>query len=234
MVRQLSLRAVASMRRDTNNRRERLFKQFGVSTPFTITTASSAGGSQPMGLLQMRSGLAATTLFGMVVIATADAGGTKPSLGLGRTPTKAEVVACDTAISPDGKELPPGQGTAKQGAQLYTQKCAFCHGATGKEGHDALLVSGQGSLATANPVETIGSFWPYATTIYDYVWRAMPFYAPGSLAPDEVYGLTAYLLYLNGIIGENDAINAQTLPQIRMPNCDGFRPDPASDRCVSR
>lgn len=182
-----------------------------------------------MGLWQMCSGFAATTLFGLVVIAAADASGTKPSLGLGRTPTKAEVVVEDTAISPDGKELPPGQGTVKQGAQLYTQKCAFCHGATGKEGPDAILVGGQGSLTTANPVETIGSFWPYATTIYDYVWRAMPFYAPGSLAPDEVYSLTAYLLYLNGIIGENDAINAQTLPRIRMPNRDGFRPDPRPD-----
>lgn len=147
-------------------------------------------------------------------------------LGLGRTPTAEEVQAWDIAIGPDGKELPPGQGTAGEGARLYREKCAACHGEKGTEGPRDILVGGQGSLTTDKPVRTIGSFWPYATTIYDYVNRAMPFTAPGSLQPHEVYALTAYLLYLNGIIGESDIISAETLPQIQMPNRNGFRADP--------
>ena len=172
------------------------------------------------------------SVAGLVVallITSGEAQQTQHPLGLGHTPTAAEIQMWDIAIGPDGTELPSGQGTAREGATLYREKCAMCHGETGSEGPQDVLVGGQGSLATAKPVRTIGSFWPYATTIYDYVGRAMPFYAPGSLAPDEVYSLTAYLLYLNGIIGENEAINAQTLSQIRMPNRDGFRPDPRPD-----
>jgi cytochrome c len=173
--------------------------------------------------------LAVTGLVVVLLVASGEAQQAQPPLGLGHTPTTAEIQAWDIAIGPDGKELPPGQGTVRAGATLYREKCAMCHGETGREGPQDVLVGGQGSLVTAKPVRTIGSFWPYATTIYDYVWRAMPFYAPGSLTPDEVYSLTAYLLYLNGIIGENEAINAQTLPQIRMPNRAGFQPDPRPD-----
>lgn len=147
-------------------------------------------------------------------------------LGLGRTPTAAEIHAWDMAIGPEGKELPPGQGTVAEGASIYLEKCAACHGETGTEGPHDVLVGGQGSLASDTPLKTIGSYWPYATTLYDYLHRAMPFYEPGSLEPAAVYSLTAYLLYLNGIIGEHEVINAQTLPRIRMPNRDGFRPDP--------
>lgn len=147
-------------------------------------------------------------------------------MGLGRAPTGAEIHAWDMAIGPDGKELPPGQGTALEGASIYLEKCAACHGETGTEGPHDVLVGGRGSLTTDKPLKTIGSYWPYATTIYDYVHRAMPFYEPGSLEPNEVYSLTGYLLYLNGIIGERDVVNAQTLPRIRMPNRNGFRPDP--------
>lgn len=150
----------------------------------------------------------------------------QPPLGLGRTPTVAEIQAWDIAIGPDGQELPPGQGTAQEGASLYLEKCAACHGETGTEGPQDILVGGQGSLATEKPLRTIGSYWPYAATIFDYVYRAMPFYEPGSLQPHEVYALTAYLLYLNGIIGEHDVIDAQTLPTVQMPNRNGFRPDP--------
>lgn len=151
-------------------------------------------------------------------------------IGLGRTPTAAEIQAWDVAVGPDGKELPPGQGTAQEGANLYLEKCAACHGETGTEGPQDILSGGQGSLATGKPLRTIGSYWPHVTTIYDYVYRAMPFYEPGSLRPNEVYALTAYLLYVNGIIGEHDVINAQTLPHIKMPNHDGFRPDPRPER----
>jgi cytochrome c len=106
----------------------------------------------------------------------------------------------------------------------------MCHGTSGSEGPQDVLVGGQGSLATAKPVRTIGGFWPYATTIYDYIYRAMPLYAPGSLPPHEVYALTAYLLFRNGIISEDAVIDAQTLPKITMPNRDGFRPASRPER----
>lgn len=153
-------------------------------------------------------------------------------LGLGRTPTAAEIQAWDIAIGPDGQELPAGRGTAREGSLLYREKCAMCHGEHGSEGPQDVLVGGQESLATAKPVRTIGSFWPYATTIYDYLYRAMPLYAPGSLPPSEVYALTAYLLFRNGIIGEDEVIDAQTLPKITMPNREGFRPDPRPEHAA--
>src|SRR5207253_1882383 len=131
---------------------------------------------------------------------------------------------------PDGAELPPGEGTAVSGKPVYDSKCAACHGATGREGPQDVLVGGRGSLATAKPLKTIGSYWPYATTVYDYIFRAMPFTQPESLTAAEVYGVTAYLLYLNGIIGERDLIDRRTLPQVRMPNRHGFVPDPRPER----
>ena len=143
-------------------------------------------------------------------------------LGLGRSPSAAEIAAWDVAIGPDGKELPSGQGTAKIGAEIFLYKCASCHGETGQEGPDHVLVGGRGSLASKKPLQTVGSFWPYATTIYDYVWRAMPFWEPGSLTPGEVYALTAYILSLNGVVDEDAVIDAQSLPQLQMPNKNGF------------
>jgi len=145
---------------------------------------------------------------------------------LGRTPTQEEVRAWDIAISPDGKELPPGKGTANEGAPIYAQKCASCHGPTGAEQgqSDFPLVGGRGTLATLHPVRTLGSYWPYATTIWDYIHRAMPQDRPGSLSPDEVYALTAYLLYRNGIIKESDVLDVKSLPKIQMPNRNNFRP----------
>jgi cytochrome c len=154
----------------------------------------------------------------------------QPTLGLGRTPTAAEIQAWDIAIGPEGKELPAGQGTAREGAALYRDKCAMCHGANGNEGPQDVLVGGQGSLTTAKPVRTIGSFWPYATTVYDYIYRAMPFYAPGSLSPHEVYALTAYLLFRNGIVSEDEVIDARTLPKVIMPNRAGFHPAPRPEQ----
>ncbi|MGE0684654.1 MAG: c-type cytochrome [Candidatus Binatia bacterium] len=169
-------------------------------------------------------------LLVLFLAATGEPQPAQPPLGLGRTPTATEIQAWDIAIGPDGKELPSGQGTAREGAGLYREKCALCHGENGSEGPQDVLIGGQGSLATAKPVRTIGSFWPYATTIYDYLYRAMPLYAPGSLPSHEVYALTAYLLFRNGIIGEDDVIDAQTLPKITMPNREGFRPDPRPER----
>jgi S-disulfanyl-L-cysteine oxidoreductase SoxD len=144
--------------------------------------------------------------------------------GLGRTATAEEIKKYDMIIPPSGAGLPPGSGTAEKGKALYDAQCARCHGATGKEGPEDALVGGIGSLTTKQPQKTVGSFWPYATTLWDYLNRAMPFDRPGVLPPDDVYALTAYLLQLNGIVSPTDVIDATTLPKIHMPNRDGFVP----------
>src|SRR5262245_15099505 len=141
---------------------------------------------------------------------------------LGREATPAEVAGWDISIAPDGNGLPPGRGTAAAGAATYAAKCQSCHGEKGTGQPIDRLVGGQGTLAGPTPVRTIGSYWPYATTVYDYVRRAMPYQQPHSLTNDEVYAVTAYLLYLNGVISESDVVNAQTLPQVKMPNRENF------------
>ena len=152
-----------------------------------------------------------------------------PNYGLGRAPKPDEIKAWDFAISPDGKELPPGSGSALEGAKIYAADCAGCHGKTGKEGPNDVLVGGQGTINTNKPVKTIGSYWPYSTTVWDYINRAMPYNKPGSLTADQVYAVTAYLLSLNGIIKENTVMDAKTLPQVKMPNRDGFIADSRPD-----
>jgi cytochrome c len=164
-----------------------------------------------------------------IVAATVPVLAQMPTFGLGRTPTAEEVRAWDIAIGPDGQELPPGSGTAVAGKVVYEKKCLDCHGAGGKDGKQDVLVGGQGSLGTARPLKTIGSYWPYATTVWDFTNRSMPFDKPGSLTADEVYAVTAYLLFLNGIIGEQDVLDARTLPRVQMPNRGGFVPDPRPD-----
>jgi cytochrome c len=144
---------------------------------------------------------------------------------VGRTPTAQEIQAMDIAISTDGKELPPGSGNAKTGARLFAEKCAACHGENQEGSSQApALVGGKGTLTSLHPKMTAGSYWPFATTIFDYIRRAMPRYQEGSLKVDEVYSLTAFILYRNDIIKEDDVINATTLPKIKMPNRDGFIP----------
>ena len=149
--------------------------------------------------------------------------------GLGHAPKPDEIKAWDFAISPDGKELPPGSGSASEGARTYAASCAACHGKTGKEGPNDVLVGGQGTLNTNKAVKTVGSYWPYSTTVWDYINRAMPYDKPGSLSADEVYAVTAYLLTLNGIIKDDAVMNAKTLPQVKMPNRNGFIGDPRPD-----
>jgi|SRR5438874_235250 len=141
---------------------------------------------------------------------------------LGRPATPDQIAGWDISVGPDGVGLPPGGGTAAKGAVVYAQKCQACHGAAGVGQPNDRLVGGQGTLAGKTPVRTIGSYWPYATTVFDYVRRAMPYIQPQSLSDDEVYALTAYLLQLNGIIGESDEMNARTLPAVKMPNRDNF------------
>src|SRR5580704_14383193 len=144
---------------------------------------------------------------------------------VGRTPTAQEVQSLDIAIGTDGKELPPGNGNAKTGGVLFAQKCAACHGESQEGSAQApALVGGKGTLTSLHPKMTAGSYWPFATTIFDYIRRAMPRFQEGSLKADEVYSLTAFILYRNEIIKEDDVIDAKTLPKIRMPNRDGFIP----------
>ena len=151
------------------------------------------------------------------------------SYGLGRPTTDLDIQYWNIDVAPTGEGLPPGRGTAKQGAAIYATKCASCHGPTGQEGPMDRLVGGAGTLRSQKPVKTIGSYWPYATTLYDYVSRAMPFPAPQSLSSDEVYSVVAWLLYQNGIIAEDTILDAHSLPGIRMPNHNGFVADPRPD-----
>ncbi len=151
------------------------------------------------------------------------------SYGLGKTATEREVQAWNIDVAPTGEGLPPGRGTVKEGAALFAANCAVCHGPTGQEGPMDRLVGGVGTLASQKPVKTIGSYWPYATTLYDYIRRAMPFPSPQSLSPNEVYSIVAWLLYRNGIIAEDVVLDAQSLPGISMPNRQGFVPDPRPD-----
>jgi cytochrome c len=140
----------------------------------------------------------------------------------GRPATADDVAPWDISIPPDGRGLPPGSGTAKQGVAVYVAKCIACHGERGVGKPADALVGGIGTLATATPLKTVGSYWPYATTLFDYVRRAMPYDKPMSLSSDEVYAVSAYILSLNGIIPEDAAMDARTLPKVKMPNRDGF------------
>ena len=152
-----------------------------------------------------------------------------PTYGVGRPPTAEEVKAWALTIPSEGQGLPPGSGTAALGKPIFMERCASCHGETGENPKYSRLVGGHGTLTTDKPVRTIGSFWQYATTLWSYIRRAQPFDEPGSLTADQVYAVTAYLLHLNGIIGEQDVMDAKTLPLVKMPNRDGFVPDPRPD-----
>lgn len=152
--------------------------------------------------------------------------------GFGSTPDAEELAAITIAIAPDGRHLPAGQGDAIKGEATYLAKCVACHGADLKgikETGGAALVGGRDSLASGSAVKTVESYWPYATTVFDYVRRAMPFNAPGSLSDDEVYEVVAYILAKGNIIDNTAVINRETLPEVRMPNRDGFIPDARPD-----
>jgi S-disulfanyl-L-cysteine oxidoreductase SoxD len=149
--------------------------------------------------------------------------------GLGRTPTAEEVRRLDISIPPSGEGLPQASGTVERGKTVYDTQCLRCHGATGREGPQEALVGGRGSLVTAKPLKTVGSYWPYATTLWDYVNRAMPFDRPGTLPADDVYAVVAYVLRLNDLIGDGEVMDHTTLPKVRMPNRDGFFPDDRPD-----
>ena len=142
---------------------------------------------------------------------------------LGTPVTKADLATWSINVLPDGTNLPPGSGTMAQGAAIYAQKCAMCHGENGKGGNNVALVGAPPIKSIEGP-RMIANFWPYSTTVFDYIRRAMPWTQPRSLTDNEVYALTAYILALNKLIGEKDEMNAQTLPKVKMPNRDNFIP----------
>ncbi len=147
------------------------------------------------------------------------------------SPTTQSELAGFMAIPPDGRGLPSGSGDAQRGAKVYGENCAACHG-DHLEGNPAKgvggdkLIGGRGSLASKTPVKTVESYWPYATTLFDYVKRAMPFTSPGSLSDDDTYSVVAYILSEAKVIQPGDVMNAATLPKVVMPNRNGFEPDP--------
>jgi S-disulfanyl-L-cysteine oxidoreductase SoxD len=168
-------------------------------------------------------------LFAAIVAGGAIAAQPVP-LGIGRTVEPAEIAKRSISVAPDGQGLPPGSGSVAAGRKVYAEQCASCHGDKGQGSEQfPRLVGGQGTLATAKPVQTIGSFWPYATTVWDYIYRAMPYQNPVSMKADDVYAVTAYLLYENGIVDERTVLNRDSLPRIKMPNRDGFVSDPRPD-----
>jgi cytochrome c len=152
------------------------------------------------------------------------------TFGFGRPATSADIAAINIDVRADGTGLPPGSGTAVQGGPIFAEKCAGCHGANGEGTNAAPKLVDPTPFQTGVTTPTVGNYWPYATTVWDYIDRAMPFNAPGSLAPDEVYAVTAYVLAQNQIVGDTDVMNAKTLPMVKMPNADGFySPDPRPD-----
>jgi S-disulfanyl-L-cysteine oxidoreductase SoxD len=156
----------------------------------------------------------------MAVVATS---ATAQAQQFGQPIAPADITSWDISIEPDGMGLPPGRGTVAQGEAVYAANCQSCHGEKGTGRPNDALVGGKGSLAPGTaPVKTVGSYWPYATTLFDYVRRAMPFQESQSLTSDEVYAVSAYILHLNEIIGKDDVLDAQSLPKVRMPNRDGF------------
>jgi S-disulfanyl-L-cysteine oxidoreductase SoxD len=167
----------------------------------------------------MRELAAAAALVALCGAAAAQS----PNLGKAISPD--DLATWDISIGPDGAGLPPGSGTPQQGEAVFTMKCQACHNAKGAGQPNDRLVGGQGSLPGDKPaIKTVGSYWPYATTLFDYIRRAMPFPQSKSLSNDEVYAVAAYILNLNGVIGENETLDAKTLPQVKMPNRDGFIP----------
>jgi len=163
----------------------------------------------------MRSALALA-----LILASAGAACAEPP-GLGKPITEADIAAWDISIMPDGAGLPPGRGTPAVGAQVYAQKCAACHGENGEGGIAGQVIGGR-KIDRIEAVKTIGNFYGHATTVFDFIRRAMPFNEPRTLTNDEAYAVTAYLLAANKIIGETEAMDAQSLPKVKMPNRDNF------------
>ena len=152
------------------------------------------------------------------------------SLGIGNVASPAQIAGWDIDVRADGQGLPLGHGSAREGEKIFAEICAACHGTKGEGTPADRLVGGSGTLATSKPVRTVGSYWPYASTLFDYIRRAMPFNSPQSLTADQVYAVSAYILYLNKIVTEDTVLDATSLPSVEMPNRNGLTsPDPRPD-----
>jgi mono/diheme cytochrome c family protein len=167
--------------------------------------------------------------FAVVALAWGTSAQAQSPYGIGRPATPAEISGWNIDIDRYGNNLPPGSGSVSQGHEIFDQQCAACHGAKGEGGVGDRLVGGQGTLATPEPVQTVGSYWPYAPTLFDYIRRAMPQNAPQSLSNDDVYAVSAYILNLNGLLAVDATLDAKTLSAIKMPNRSMFVGDPRPD-----
>ena len=166
---------------------------------------------------------AAAVLVALASTAVAQTRSAVKGPDLGQPVSAEDLAKWDIEIPPSGKGLPAGSGTVAAGEAVYAKSCQSCHGPKGAGKPNDALVGGVGNLAGKGPaLKTVGSYWPYATTVFDYVRRSMPVSAPQSLSNEEVYAVTAYLLHLNGIIGADDVMDAKTLPAVKMPNRDSF------------
>jgi S-disulfanyl-L-cysteine oxidoreductase SoxD len=167
--------------------------------------------------------------FAVGVLACATLAHAQGHYGIGRSATPAEIAGWNIDIDRDGNNLPPGSGSVSHGREVFEQQCTACHGGKGEGGVGDRLVGGQGTLATPKPVRTVGSYWPYASTLFDYIRRAMPQNAPQSLSNEDVYAVSAYILNLNGLLAADATLDARTLAAIKMPNRSMFVGDPRPD-----
>ncbi len=184
----------------------------------------------------MRAHEVSAALLAVALMAAASAQQPHGPYGIGRPATPAEVAGWNIDIDRHGNNLPPGSGSVGRGREVFDQQCAACHGANGEGGVGDRLAGGQGTLATEKPIRTVGSFWPYAPTLFDYIRRAMPQNAPESLSNDDVYAVSAYILNLNGLLPADTTLDARALSAIKMPNRDKFvgypRPDVENPECI--
>ena len=168
-------------------------------------------------------------VIGLVVASAAMIGLAHAGYNLRRVPTPEEIAGWNIDVNREGKGLPAGSGSVKQGKEVYDNQCTSCHGDKGQGGIGDKLVGGQGTLSAPSPVKTVGSYWTYATTLFDYIRRSMPLNAPQSLSNEEVYAVSAYILHMNGLLPEDARLDAKSLTAIKMPNRNGFVSDPRPD-----
>jgi S-disulfanyl-L-cysteine oxidoreductase SoxD len=171
----------------------------------------------------------AVAILALAMVASSTHAETQRRYGIGRAATDAEIAGWNIDIGRNGENLPPGSGAVSHGRDVFAQQCAACHGEKGEGGVGERLVGGQGTIATPKPIKTVGSFWPYAPTLFDYIRRAMPQNAPQSLSNEDVYAVSAYILNLNGLLPADATLDAKTLSAIKMPNRGMFTADPRPD-----
>ncbi len=177
----------------------------------------------------MRTHECYAAVLAIALLAGAGSAQAQSRYGIGRAATPAEIAGWNIDIDRYGNNLPSGTGSVGHGQEVFEQQCAACHGAKGEGGVGDRLVGGQGTLAAPKPIRTVGSYWPYAPTLFDYIRRAMPQNAPESLSNDDVYAVSAYILHLNGLLPADATLDAKALSAIKMPNRDKFVGDPRPD-----